>query len=63
MKILVAEYASALGLGGTVVLECQAMLAALVKNFSRSGHYVVYPTAGPKLDDIERELCFGRRIC
>lgn len=49
MKILVAEYASALGLGGTVELEGRAMLAALVKSFARSGHDVVYPTSGPKL--------------
>jgi len=49
MKILVAEYASALGLGGTVELEGRAMLAALVKSFARSGHDVIYPTGGPKL--------------
>jgi hypothetical protein len=63
MKILIAEYASALSLGGTVELEGQAMLAALVKSFAQSGNDVVYLTAGPKLDDIERDLCFGRRIC
>ena len=51
MKILVAEYASALGLGGTVELEGRAMLAALVKSFARSGHDVVYPTGGPRLDE------------
>ena len=51
MKILVAEYASALSLGGTVELEGRAMLAALVKSFARSGHDVVYPTGGPKLDE------------
>ena len=51
MKILVAEYASALGLGGTVELEGRAMLAALVKSFARSGHDVVYPTGGPELDE------------
>ena len=51
MKILVAEYASALGLGGTVELEGRAMLAALVKSFARSGHDVVYPTGGLKLDE------------
>ena len=50
MKILVAEYASALGLGGTVELEGRAMLAALVKSFARSGHDVIYPTGGLKLD-------------
>ena len=51
MKILVAEYASALGLGGTVELEGRAMLAALVKSFARSGHDVFYPTGGPRLDE------------
>ena len=50
MKILVAEYASALALGGTVELEGRAMLAALVKSFARSGHDVVYPTGELKLD-------------
>lgn len=51
MKILVAEYASALCLGGTVELEGRAMLAALVNSFARSGHDVVYPTGGPRLDE------------
>ncbi|MGV8175675.1 MAG: ATP-grasp domain-containing protein [Methanothrix sp.] len=47
MKILVAEYASALGLGGTCELEGRAMLAALVGSFARAGHDVIYPTSGP----------------
>ena len=51
MKILVAEYASALGLGGTVELEGRAMLAALVGSFARSGHDVIYPTSGPILGE------------
>jgi len=51
MKILVAEYASALGLGGTVELEGRAMLAALVESFARSGHDVIYPTSGPILGE------------
>lgn len=50
MKILVAEYASALGLGGTVELEGRAMLAALVGSLARSGHDVIYPTSGPRLE-------------
>lgn len=49
MKILVAEYASALGLGGTVELEGRAMLAALVGSFARCGHEVIYPSRGPVL--------------
>jgi predicted ATP-grasp superfamily ATP-dependent carboligase len=47
MKIIIAEYASALGLGGTCELEGRAMLATLAKSFERAGHEVVYPTSGP----------------
>lgn len=50
MKILIAEYASALGLGGTCELEGRAMLATLAKSFERSGHEVVYPTSGPGIE-------------
>jgi predicted ATP-grasp superfamily ATP-dependent carboligase len=46
MKILVAEYASALGMGGTCELEGRAMLSALADSFERAGHKVVYPTSG-----------------
>ena len=51
MKILVAEYASALGLGGTVELEGRAMLDALVGSFVRCGHDVTYPTSGQELTE------------
>ncbi len=51
MKILVAEYASALGLSGTVELEGRAMLGALVGSFVRCGHNVTYPTSGPELTE------------
>jgi len=47
MKILIAEYASALGLGGTCELEGRAMLATLASSFERAGHEVLYPTFGP----------------
>jgi predicted ATP-grasp superfamily ATP-dependent carboligase len=47
MKILIAEYASALGLGGTCELEGRAMLATLAGSFQRAGHEVFYPTSGP----------------
>jgi predicted ATP-grasp superfamily ATP-dependent carboligase len=47
MKILIAEYASALGLGGTCELEGRAMLATLASSFERAGHEVLYPTSGP----------------
>ena len=46
MKILVAEYASVAALGGTCELEGRAMLSVLVESFQKSGHEVVYPTAG-----------------
>lgn len=49
MKILVAEYAFALALGGTCELEGRAMLAALVGSFARCGHDVIYPSSGPKI--------------
>ncbi|TFH48753.1 MAG: ATP-grasp domain-containing protein, partial [Methanothrix sp.] len=46
MKILIAEYASALGLGGTCELEGRAMLATLASSFEKAGHEVHYPTSG-----------------
>jgi predicted ATP-grasp superfamily ATP-dependent carboligase len=49
MNILVAEYASALGMGGTCELEGRAMLSTLVESFEKSGHNVAYPTSGPKI--------------
>ncbi|MHC1687849.1 MAG: hypothetical protein AB9879_09115, partial [Methanothrix sp.] len=51
MKILVAEYASAVGLGGTCELEGRAMLSTLAGSFERAGHKVVYPTSGPVIED------------
>jgi hypothetical protein len=49
MKILVAEYASAVGMGGTCELEGRAMLSALVGSFERAGNEVIYPTSGPTI--------------
>ena len=49
MKILIAEYASAAGLGGTHELEGRAMLATLAGSFERAGHEVHYPTSGPTI--------------
>ncbi|HEX7445809.1 MAG TPA: ATP-grasp domain-containing protein [Methanothrix sp.] len=49
MKILVAEYASAIGLGGTCELEGRSMLSTLVESFERSGHSVAYATHGPRI--------------
>jgi predicted ATP-grasp superfamily ATP-dependent carboligase len=50
MKILIAEYASALGLGGTCELEGRAMLATLAGSFERAGHDVLYPTSGRSIE-------------
>ena len=50
MKILIAEYASATGLGGTHELEGRAMLATLAGSFERAGNEVLYPTSGPTLE-------------
>ena len=44
-----AEYASAVGMGGTCEVEGRAMLSTLAESFERSGHYVVYPTLGPTI--------------
>ena len=49
MRILVAEYASAVGMGGTCELEGRAMLSVLAGSFERAGHEVVYPTSGPTI--------------
>ena len=67
MKILVAEYASAVGLGGTCELEGRAMLSTLAGSFERAGHKVVYPTSGPVIEDgkpifLQRPEDFERAI-
>jgi len=49
MKILVAEYASAVAMGGTCEVEGRAMLSTLAGSFERAGHQVVYPTSGPTI--------------
>ncbi len=49
MNILIAEYASALGMGGTWELEGRAMLSALAFSFWRCGHDVVYPTSRQRI--------------
>jgi hypothetical protein len=60
MKILVAEYASALGLGGTYELEGRAMLSTLVESFDRSGHSVAYATHGPRIKAGDYVLVDGQ---
>jgi predicted ATP-grasp superfamily ATP-dependent carboligase len=59
MKILIAEYASAVGLGGTCELEGRAMLAALAQSFVRCGHEVIYPTSGPRLAEGQAVRIMG----
>jgi predicted ATP-grasp superfamily ATP-dependent carboligase len=49
MKILLAEYAMGIGLGGTLLLEGRAMLSMLADSFTRLGHEVNYLTAESKL--------------
>lgn len=49
MKILLAEYAVGMGLGGTLLKEGGAMLGTLTDSFSRLGHEVKYLSAGAKL--------------
>jgi predicted ATP-grasp superfamily ATP-dependent carboligase len=49
MLILLAEYASALGLGGTCELEGRAMLSTLARSFQRLGHQVCYPSSGQRI--------------
>ncbi|MFB3763825.1 MAG: ATP-grasp domain-containing protein [Methanotrichaceae archaeon] len=59
MKILVAEYASAVGMGGTYEVEGRAMLSTLVSSFQRCSHDVIYPTSGPKISAGEPVLIKG----
>lgn len=50
MKVLIAEYAIATGLGGTYEIEGRAMLSTIARSFVRCGHRVVYPTSGAVVD-------------
>jgi predicted ATP-grasp superfamily ATP-dependent carboligase len=64
MRVVVAEYAVASGMGGTFQIEGMAMLTTLVSSFERCGIEVIYPTAGPlasagKPYFIEDESEFG----
>ncbi|MDG6244820.1 MAG: ATP-grasp domain-containing protein [Methanolobus sp.] len=49
MKILLAEYATGIGLDGTLLKEGKAMLSTLVNSFQYLGHDVTYLTAGSKI--------------
>jgi predicted ATP-grasp superfamily ATP-dependent carboligase len=49
MKILLAEYAMGIGLGGTLLLEGKAMISTLAESFTRLGHEVSYLNAESKL--------------
>ncbi len=59
MRIMVAEYASAVGMGGTCEVEGRAMLSALAGSFERAGYEVVYPTSGPAIK-FGRPIMLGR---
>ncbi|HWQ18531.1 MAG TPA: ATP-grasp domain-containing protein [Methanotrichaceae archaeon] len=59
MKILLAEYATAVGLGGTYEVEGTAMLSTLASSFQRCGHEVVYPTSGPRIEAGSAVLLSG----
>jgi hypothetical protein len=61
MKILVAEYAVAVGLGGTFQIEGKAMLSTLVSSFEKSFCDVVYPTAGPTIGAGDPIFIDGKR--
>ena len=60
MDIFVAEYAFALGLGGTHELEGRAMLSCLVESFVSSGHKGSHPTPGPRLKEGKPIMLQGR---
>ncbi|HJH31670.1 MAG TPA: ATP-grasp domain-containing protein [Methanosarcinaceae archaeon] len=49
MKILLAEYAVGIGMGGTFLLEGKAMLQTIANSFTRLGHDVVYLSLGTTL--------------
>ena len=49
MKVLLAEYAVSIGMGGTFLLEGEAMLKTLAESFTRLGHDVIYTSNGTVL--------------
>ena len=51
MKVLLAEYAVSIGIGGTFLLEGEAMLKTLAESFTRLGHDVIYTSNGTVLKD------------
>ncbi|MBN2487592.1 MAG: hypothetical protein JXA98_01040, partial [Methanosarcinaceae archaeon] len=51
MKVLLAEYAVSIGMGGTFLLEGEAMLKTLAESFTRLGHDVIYTSNGTVLRD------------
>jgi predicted ATP-grasp superfamily ATP-dependent carboligase len=61
MLILLAEYAFALGLGGTCELEGCAMLSILAGSFQRLGHQVCYPSTGQRIGVGEPISIEGQR--
>ncbi|MBP1908930.1 ATP-grasp domain-containing protein [Methanolobus bombayensis] len=49
MKILLAEYAMGIGMGGTLLLEGKAMISTLTNSFTNLGHDVTYLTSESRL--------------
>jgi hypothetical protein len=66
MKILLAEYAMGIGLGGTLLLEGKAMVSTLAESFTHLGHEVSYLTAESKIKYgnpiISNEQTFKERL-
>ncbi len=45
MKILISEYATSIGMGGTCFIEGKAMLRCIASSFENAGHEVIYTSA------------------
>ncbi|MBP2030957.1 putative ATP-grasp superfamily ATP-dependent carboligase [Methanohalophilus levihalophilus] len=45
MKILISEYATSVGMGGTYLIEGKSMLKCLASSFENEGHEVIYTSA------------------
>jgi len=61
MLIMLAEYASALGLGGNCEMEGRAMLSTLAGSLQRLGHNVSYPSSGHRTGAGEPIFIEGQR--
>lgn len=57
MKILLSEYATSIGMGGTYLIEGKAMLQCLATSFENAGHEVIYTSANSPIDCGVMEIC------